>query len=74
MTAATSRIGALPGAEPDQLDAAKAAMRSTRSAALADLGRLARDAEASPDGGPIGDRLTSLLARDEAWLARLSPR
>jgi hypothetical protein len=73
LAAATNRIRSLPDAEPDQLDAAMAAMRRARSAALADLGRLAHDPMTAPEGGAISGRLRSMLARYEDWLARLSP-
>ncbi len=73
LAAATSRIGSLPDAEPDQLEAAKAAMRTTRAAALADLARLAHDHAPPADASAVVDRLKSMLARYEGWLARLSP-
>ena len=73
LAAATSRIGSLPDAEPDQLEAAKAAMRTTRAAALADLARLAHDHAPPADAGAVVDRLRAMLARYEGWLARLSP-
>ena len=73
LAAATSRIGALPDAEPDQLEAAKAAMRTARAAALADLARLAHDHAPPADAGAVADRLRAMLARYEGWLARLSP-
>ena len=74
LAAATNRIGALPDAEPDQLDAAKAAMRMARAAALADLARLAHDHAPPADAGALVDRLRSMLTRYEEWLARLTPR
>ena len=43
LAAATTRIRTLPDAEPDQLEAAQTAMRTAKAAALADLGRLARE-------------------------------
>ena len=73
LAAATNRIGALPDAERDQLEAAKAAMRSTRAAALADLARLAHDHAPPADASAVVDRLRAMLARYEEWLARLSP-
>jgi hypothetical protein len=73
LAVATNRIGALPDAEPDQLDAAKAAMRITRTAALADVARLAHDQATPADAQAVVDRLGAMLARYEAWLARLSP-
>lgn len=73
LTTATRRIAALPDAEPDQLEAAKAAMRTAKAAALADLARLAHD-PASPAGSrAVVDRLRSMLARYEDALTRLSP-
>ena len=74
LPAATSRIGSLPDAEPDQLEAAKAAMRMTRAAALADLARLAHDQAPPADAGAVVDSLKAMLARYEGWLARLTPR
>ena len=73
LAAATSRIGSLPDAEPDQLEAAKAAMRTARAAALADLARLAHDHAPPADAGAVAGRLRAMLARYEGWLARLSP-
>jgi hypothetical protein len=73
LAAATNRIGSLPDAEPDQLEAAKAAMRSTRAVALAELTRLAHDHAPPADAGGIADRLKSMLARYEEWLTRLTP-
>ena len=73
LAAATNRIGALPDAEPDQLEAAKAAMQTTRAAALADLARLAHDHAPPADASAVVDRLRAMLARYEEWLTRLSP-
>ncbi len=73
LAAATNRIHALPDAEPDQLEAAKTAMRTARAAALADLGRLAHEHAPPADASAIVGRLKSMLARYEEWLARLSP-
>jgi hypothetical protein len=74
LAAATNGIGSLPAAEPDQLEAAKAAMRSTRAAALADLARLAHDHAPPADTVAVVDTLKAMLARYEASLARLTPR
>jgi hypothetical protein len=73
LTTATSRISALPDAEPDQLEAAKAAMRTAKAAALADLARLAPGHAPPADAGAVVERLRSMLARHEDWLRRLSP-
>ena len=74
LAAAANRIGALPDAEPEQLETAKAAMRTARTAALADLARLAHDHAPPADAVAVVDRLRSMLARYEAWLARLTPQ
>jgi len=73
LAAATTRIRTLPDAEPDQLEAAQTAMRTAKAAALADLGRLARDHAPPADAGGVVDRLESMTARYEEWLAHLSP-
>jgi hypothetical protein len=71
LAAATSRIDALPDAEPDQLDAARKGMRITKAAARADLARLASEQATPVDADRAADRLRSMLARYEAWLAPL---
>ena len=71
---ARSRIDALPEAEPDQLEAAKMAMRSTKAVARADIARFERDrGQAALSSRTVREWLTALLARYEAWLTRLSP-
>jgi hypothetical protein len=72
LAAARNRIDALTDAEPDQLDAAKRAMRSTKAVVRADIARFERD-QATRSGSAVTEWLTSLLRRYEAWLARLSP-
>jgi len=73
LAAATGRIDALPDAEPDQLQAAQVAMRNLKTAARADLARLAQQHATPADAGAVGAGLRAVLARYEAWLARLSP-
>jgi hypothetical protein len=68
LAAATTRIRTLPDAEPDQLEAAQAAMRTAKAAALADLGRLAHDHAPPADADAVVDRLESMMARYEEWL------
>jgi hypothetical protein len=71
LTTASERIDRLPDAEPDQLAAARLAMSSTKITVLADLRWLAENGSTRPDDAR--ERVTSLLRRYEAWLARLSP-
>ena len=66
-------LASLPDAEPDQLDVAKAAMRTARTAALADLARLAHEHAPPADASAVAARLKAMLARYEEWLARLTP-
>jgi len=73
LDAATGRIGSLPDAEPDQLEGAKVAMRTAKAAALADLARLSHDHAPPADAGAVVERVRSMLARYEEWLARLTP-
>jgi hypothetical protein len=71
LSTAIQRIDRLTDAEPDQLPAARLAMRSTKRTIRADLTWLLENGST-----PIDDarkRMTSLLRRYEAWLARLSP-
>jgi hypothetical protein len=72
LATARESIGALADAEPDQLDAAKAAMRGTKAVAIADLARFERDHSTRP-ASEVRKWLTSLLGRYEAWLKRMSP-
>jgi hypothetical protein len=69
---ARTRIDALADAEPDQLDAAKLAMRSTKAVIRADIARFERDQSSQPSVSVV-EWLTSLLSRYQAWLTRLSP-
>jgi hypothetical protein len=69
---ARTRIDALADAEPDQLDAAKLAMRSTKAVIRADVARFERDQSSQPSVSVV-EWLTSLLSRYQAWLTRLSP-
>jgi hypothetical protein len=74
LVAAHTRLEALPAAEPDQFEAAKMAMRSTKAAVTADVARLMlQPVEPSRSGIDERDWLTALLKRYEAWLTRLSP-
>ena len=69
---ARSRLNALPDAEPDQLEGAKAGMHATKAVIRADFARFERDGmEASATN--VRDWLTAMLRRYEAWLTRLSP-
>jgi hypothetical protein len=70
---ARARIDALTDEEPDQLDAAKVAMRNTKAVVRADIARFARDQSSQPSTTAVADWLTSLLGRYQGWLARLSP-
>jgi class 3 adenylate cyclase len=72
LASARKRIDALTDAEPDQLEAAKLAMRSTKAVVRADIARFERDQSTRP-ASVVTEWLTSLLRRYEAWLARLSP-
>jgi hypothetical protein len=67
-----TRIDALADAEPDQLDAAKLAMRRTKAVIRADIARFERDQSTRP-ASAVTEWLTSLLRRYEEWLRRLSP-
>jgi hypothetical protein len=69
---AKTRIDALVDAEPDQLDAAKQAMQSTKAVVRADIARFERDQSSRPSTSVV-EWLTSLLSRYQAWLTRLSP-
>jgi hypothetical protein len=69
---AKTRIDALVDAEPDQLDAAKQAMQSTKAVVRADIARFERDQSSQPSTSVV-EWLTSLLSRYQAWLTRLSP-
>jgi len=73
LVSARKRIDALTDAEPDQLDAAKLAMRSTKAVVRADIARFERDQSTQPTTSAVVEWLTSLLRRYEAWLTRLSP-
>jgi hypothetical protein len=70
---AAARLASLPDAEPDQLEAAASAMRTIKTAALADVARVARAPGAATDTGAVVEQLTAVLRRYEAWLTRLSP-
>jgi hypothetical protein len=70
---ARARIDALTDEEPDQLNAAKAAMRNTKAVVRADIARFARDQSSQRSATAVVEWLTSLLSRYQAWLARLSP-
>jgi hypothetical protein len=69
---ARAGIEALADAEPDQLDAAKLAMRQIKAVANADIARFERD-QSTRSSAAVTAWLTSLLARYDAWLKRLSP-
>jgi hypothetical protein len=69
---AQASIDRLPDAEPDQLEAAKLAMRTTKAAVRDDLLRLP-ESRSRRAGDAVRDALTSLLNRYELWLIRLSP-
>jgi hypothetical protein len=71
LASASRGIDALADAEPDQLDAAKQAMRSIKSVVSADIARFERDQ--STRSTSARKWLTSQLVRYEAWLRRLSP-
>ena len=71
VAAAKIRIESLADAEPDQLELAKSAMRSTKAVANADIARF--EHQHTTFGLDARHWLTALLARYEAWLARLSP-
>jgi hypothetical protein len=71
LASAKSRIGSLRDAEPDQLDAAKLAMRSTKATVTEDIARFERDNVMASDG-VVRKWMTTLLNRYEEWLARLS--
>jgi hypothetical protein len=73
LTALRARIDALPDAEPDQLEAAKQAMRSTKSTISADLERFERGQTAQPSSTTALEWLTSMLRRYDTWLTRMSP-
>ena len=68
---ASERIDGLPDAEPDQLPAARLAMRSTKRTVRADLTWLSENRPTRADDART--QVTLLLTRYEAWLARLSP-
>jgi hypothetical protein len=70
---ARARIDALTDAEPDQLDAAKAAMWNTKAVVRADIARFERDQSSQRSATAVVEWLTSLLSRYRAWLTRLSP-
>jgi len=72
LASARTRIDALADAEPDQLDAAKQAMRRTKAVIRADIARFERDYSTRP-ASAVTEWLTSLLRRYEEWLRRLSP-
>ena len=72
LAAARTRIDALADAEPDQLDAAKLAMRRTKAVIRADIARFERDHSTDP-ASDVSEWLASLLKRYEEWLGRLSP-
>ena len=71
----TNQLIAIPSTadQPDQLQAAQMAMRNLKTAARADLARLAQQHATPADAGAVGAGLRAVLARYEAWLARLSP-
>ena len=73
IAALRSRIDALPAAEPDQLAGAQRAMRATKAAVLADIGRFDIDRSAAHDSSAVADWLTYTLSRYEAWLKRVWP-
>jgi hypothetical protein len=68
---ASEKIDRLPDAEPDQLAAAKLAMRSIKRTVRADLTWLFEHRSTQTDDAR--KQMTGLLGRYEAWLARLSP-
>jgi len=74
LVAARTRIDALPDAEPDQLEAAKMAMHTTKAVVSADLARFTRQRLESGHS-QIDERewLIAMLKRYEGWLTRLSP-
>ena len=67
---ASEKIDRLPDAEPDQLAAAKLAMRSTKRTVRADLTWLSEHRSTQTDDAR--KQMSVLLGRYEAWLARLS--
>ena len=71
LAAAKLRIESLADAEPDQLQLAKSAMRSTKAIVSADIVRFER--QRTTPGPDVRQWLTALLARYETWLARQSP-
>ena len=72
LASARTGIEGLADAEPDQLDAAKLAMRQIKAVVKADIARFERDQSTRSTAG-VKAWLTSLLGRYEAWLKRLSP-
>jgi len=73
LVSARNRIDALTDAEPDQLDAAKLAMRSAKAVVRGDIARFERDQSTQPPTSAVVEWLTSLLRRYDAWLTRVSP-
>ena len=71
LAAAKLRLESLADAEPDQLQLAKSAMRSTKAIVSADIVRFER--QRTTPGPDVRQWLTALLARYETWLARQSP-
>jgi len=72
LASAKSRISSLHDAEPDQLDAAKLAMRSTKATVTEDIARFERD-NAMVSDAVVRKWMATLLNRYEEWLRRLSP-
>jgi len=70
LVTASEKIDRLPDAEPDQLAAAKLAMRSTKRTVRADLTWLSEHRSTQTDDAR--KQMSVLLGRYEAWLARLS--
>ena len=73
LASARARVDALVDAEPDQLDAAKVAMLSTKNIVRADIQRFARAPLTQPSASSAREWLTAMLKRYEAWLTRLTP-
>ncbi len=73
LAALRSQIEALPAAEPDRLVRAQGAMRATRMAILADIGRFEAARSGVHDSSAVAEWLTDTLRRYEAWLKRISP-
>ena len=72
LSALESRIAALPDAENEQLAGAQAAMRATKAVLVSDIARFKQSPSSRSDAA-VRQWLTTLLARYESWLRRMSP-